>query len=233
MRSIVFDSGPVISLTTNNLLWILRPLKEFFKGHFHITNEVKYELIDKPLKTKRFKFEALQVYKFLNEGILEVADDKEIQAKTDALINLANNTYNVYDQYINIVHRAEMSSIASSIHFKSQAVVVDERSTRLLIENPKKLLNILRHNLLTKVKINKKNLNDFKKLSKDVKLIRSVELVTIAYERGMLNGFIADIPDSRKTLLESILWGVKLNGCTVSKKEIEQILRMEAKEKKI
>ena len=59
MKCLVFDSGPIISLTTNNLLWILEPLKNKFKGRFVITEGVRKELIDKPLTTKKFKFEAL------------------------------------------------------------------------------------------------------------------------------------------------------------------------------
>ena len=51
----------------------------------------------------------------------------------------------------------------------------------------------------------------------------------MAYEHGILNNFITKIPDARKNLLESVLWGVKLNGCAVSKDEIEQIIRIEAR----
>ena len=41
MKSIIFDAGPVISLTTNNLLWTLRELKERCNGSFYITEAVK------------------------------------------------------------------------------------------------------------------------------------------------------------------------------------------------
>ena len=45
----------------------------------------------------------------------------------------------------------------------------------------------------------------------------------------MLDNYITKLPDARKNLLESVLWGVKLNGCAVSKEEIENIVRLEAK----
>ena len=63
----------------------------------------------------------------------------------------------------------------------------------------------------------------------NIRAIRSVELVAVAYELGILDSYITKIPDARKNLLESVLWGVKLNGCAVSKDEIGQILRIEAK----
>ena len=56
-----------------------------------------------------------------------------------------------------------------------------------------------------------------------------MELVTVAYELGILDSYITKIPDARKNLLEGVLWGVKLNGCAVSKDEIEQIVNLESK----
>lgn len=227
MRSISFDAGPVISLTTNNLLWLLKPLKEKYKGHFHITKDVKKELVDMPLEIKRFEFEALQVMHCIDNNILEVIDKKEINDSANKLLELANSSFNAFGNNIQIVHRAEMSGIACSLYFNDEAFVVDERTTRTLIENPKKLFNILRHTLHTDIKVNKSNLHEFGKLTKNIKVIRSVELVTIAYELGLLDKYITNIPNAKKRLLDSILWGVKLNGCSVSRREIEQIVRME------
>ena len=130
---------------------------------------------------------------------------------------------------MNLLHDAEVSVVALYLQKNADAFVVDEKTTRLLIENPNKLHNILKHNLHTKVEENKDNIKQFRKLTRSVKMIRSVELVTIAYEKGLLEKYLTHIPEAKKTLLESVLWGVKLNGCAVSKREIEQILKMEIK----
>jgi hypothetical protein len=98
-----------------------------------------------------------------------------------------------------------------------------------LIENPKVIVEILKKTLHTPISINENNLKEFKNTVRNIKTIRSIELVTIAYEQGILNNYITKIPDARKNLLESVLWGVKLNGCAVSKEEIEQILNIETK----
>ena len=79
----------------------------------------------------------------------------------------------------------------------------------------------------TDIKINKDNLEEFRRRTKNIKLIRSVELVAVAYEQGLLNKYLPDIPDAKRTLLESVLWGVKLNGCAVSRDEIDRIIRLE------
>ena len=72
MKTIVFDSGPIISLAMKNLLWTLEPLKKEFGGEFYIPYGVKKELIDKPLQGKKYKFEALQVLRLINLGSLKV-----------------------------------------------------------------------------------------------------------------------------------------------------------------
>jgi hypothetical protein len=58
-----------------------------------------------------------------------------------------------------------------------------------------------------------------------LKLIRSIELVTVAFEMGLLNQYLVKIPNARRELLDSLLWAVKLNGCSVTDAEIKDILR--------
>lgn len=227
MKSLIFDAGPIISLATNNLLWILEPLKKKFNGKFHITDAVKRELVDKPLETKKFKFEAIQVEKLIEDGVLEIIENSFVREKTPRLLNTANGIFRAYNNYIKIVHFAEMSVIAAALSLDSNAVALDEKTTRYLIENPKNVAEILRKTLHTPIYINENNLKEFKNTVKGIKTIRSIELVAIAYERGLLDNYITSIPDARKNLLESVLWGVKLNGCAVSKDEIEQIVKIE------
>ena len=230
MKSLIFDAGPVISLATNNLLWILEPLKKEFEGKFYITEPVKRELIDRPLETKKFKFEAIQVEKLIEKGILEVIDNSFIREKTPIFLNTTNEIFKAYNNYyMRIVHFAEISVIAAAISLNADAIVIDEKTTRFLIENPKMIVEILKKTLHTPISINENNLKEFKNTVKDIKAIRSIELVTIAYEHGLLDNYITKIPDARKNLLESVLWGVKLNGCAVSKEEIEQIVRLETR----
>ena len=163
MKSIVFDAGPIISLTMNNLLWTLKELKEIYRGNFYITERVKNELVDKPLETKRYKFEALQILYQIKQGILEIDDNPEIENLTFHLIEKANNIFKAHGHWINIVHFGEMSAVAASIILGSECVVIDERTTRLLIENPKKLEEILSNKLHTRIFRDDNNLKEIQK----------------------------------------------------------------------
>jgi len=224
MKSLIFDAGPIISMATNNLLWVLEPLKKQFNGEFYITDAVRSEIVNKPLETKKFKFEAIQAQKLIEDGILQVIDNAFIREKTPDLLNTANEIFKARNSYIRIVHFAEISVIAAAISLNAIAIAIDEKTTRFLIESPNMIVEILRKTLHTPVFINENNLKEFKNAVSNIRALRSVELVAIAYEHGMLDRYITKIPDSRKNLLESVLWGLKLNGCAVSEGEIEQIL---------
>ena len=89
MKSLVFDAGPIISLASNNLLWLLRPLKKEFNGKFYITHYVKKEIVDRPLEIKRFKFEAIQVERMIDKGVLDIISNSIIQEETLKLLTLA------------------------------------------------------------------------------------------------------------------------------------------------
>lgn len=229
MRSIVFDTGPIISLAINDILWILEELKKSFGGDFLVSKGIKNELIDKPLHTKRFKFEAIKVMHFLENGTISVYHDEGVSEKSNYLLDLANNCFIAHGQPIKVVHYGEISGIAIALIKRSEAFVVDERTTRLLIEDPLKLRNILRHRLHTNVALNKDMLKKFRKEVKGLNVLRSVELATVAYEMGLLDRYLTNMKEPRKELLDSVLWGIKLNGCAVSKREIEQILKVEIK----
>jgi hypothetical protein len=229
MKSLVFDAGPVISLTTNNLLWVLDYLKDKFNGDFYIPQAVKVELVDKPLASKKFKFEALQVSFRINKAVLSVVETPQIKALAEELLELANHSFKTRGNWLMIVHYAEMEVLAAAIILNSSAVVIDERTTKLLVEDPDELAKIFGKMVGSKIYPNQKNLDKLKKWIGGIKIIRSVELVMVAYEKGILNKYLLDTEGARKTLVESLLWGVKLHGCALSRKEIDRLVSFETK----
>lgn len=229
MKSIVFDAGPVISLTTNNLLWVLDYLKEHFNGDFYIPQGVKHELVDKPLSSKRFKFEALQVDFRIRKSVLSVIETPKIKMLAEELLHLGNHVFKTKGNWLRIVHYAEMEALATAILMNSSAVVIDERTTKLLVEEPSALQKTLQKTLRSRVFVDKKNLDKIHNWIKNIKILRSVELVLIAYEKGILDKYLMEGESSRKTLLESLLWGVKLHGCAISRREIDELVAFELK----
>jgi predicted nucleic acid-binding protein len=229
LKTLSFDTGPIISLALNSLLWILEPLKEKFNGEFIIPTAVKIELVDKPLGNRRYKLEALQVLEIINKGILTKNTELDVINLGQELLELSNEIFIAKDHPITIVHIGEIHAISLALIKKSRALVVDERTTRLLIENPLEIRNILSNKLHTPVKVKTDLLNKLKEKIGDLKVIRSLELVTIAFELGIFNHYLKniDIKNPKETLLDSLLWGIKFSGCAMAEKEILKIKKIE------
>ena len=228
-RLLVFDTGPIISFTLNNLLSTLEKLKENYGGRFVIPESVKNELVDDPLRTKKFMFEAIQIQRLISIGVLEVVEDTDTKQLTLELLRLANNSFAAKGKAVQIVQYGEMASIAAAKLLDAEALVMDERITRELVEHPKHLADLMEKRLHTTVTVNGQNVSLLQSYFSKTKIIRSIELVTVAFESGLLDRYVAAgeeqaIPEVRKKLLESVLWGLKMNGCAVSGKEIEQII---------
>jgi|TARA_B100001971_G_scaffold182125_1_gene179257 predicted nucleic acid-binding protein len=229
MRAIVFDSGPIITLTTNGLLGLLVELKSRYQGTFYIPEGVKNELVTHPLQTKKFKFEALQILRLLESGHLKMYDAPGLRKKTIHLLDIANRILFARNHPLRVIQFAEMNALAAAIEMKAEALVVDERTTRMLIESPEELARRMRKKLHTKVTIDKKALNEFQKLVEGIKVLRSTELVMVAYEKGLLDKFKLKIDKPRETLLSALLWALKLQGAAISDQEINEVIRIETK----
>jgi hypothetical protein len=213
----------------NNLLWTLKKLKAEFKGDFYITPGVKQEIVDKPLNSKRFKFEAMQVMKEIKENTLTEYDSEQLRSKSLELLSLANNMFMAERNYIKVVDYAEMEVLACCLLVNANAAIIDERTTRTLVEKPERLKEILERKLHTKIAINRENMNKLSELIKNIKVIRSLELTVISYEKGFFRDYTPNIKNPQKNLLDGLLWAVKLNGCSVSADEIEKAISLEGK----
>lgn len=228
MKSLVFDSSTIISLSLNNLLYLLQELKHRFNGQFFITNGVKKEIIDNPIHTKKFKLEALQIHQLIMDNTLEIYG-QQLERQTQNLLNLINNLFKAENHFIKLVDLAEVEALALANLLKA-TYVVDERTIRMLVEDPYGLKDLLEKKLHTKITINQTNLKELKK-EIDINIIRSSELALVAYSIGLLKNLTQK--DHRTDynlkyeLIDGILWGLKLNGCSISQEEIEQAEKAE------
>jgi hypothetical protein len=221
-KVIFFDAGPIISLVMSRLIWILPKLKEEYPGKFYITPAVKKELVERPMNIRRFEFEALQVTKLIEDGVLEVYD-KVPQKIVDKLKTLANSSFKIGKNNMDVLQAGELESLACYLDVGGEAIVIDERTLRLFIENSKNLRRLLEKRFRSKVVADLEQIDRFKKEVGVVKIIRSVELVGVAYKFGWLDSYIPKKKGGREVLLDSVLWAAKSNGSAVTGHEIEEI----------
>lgn len=224
-KAMIFDAGALITISMNGLDKELRALKNIFDGAFLITRQVKKEVIDKPLTIKNFELEALRTKKLLEDKIIELAedygvDDNSITIKTEELMEIANSFFMSPKEPVKLLHIGEASCLAlSSILNKKNiknVIVIDERTARMLIEKPENLRELLIRKLHTNIRLVKNNFNYFK----DFQVIRSAELIYVAWKRGLV-----DLKNGT-FLLDALLYAVKSKGCAISHEEIEEIKKI-------
>lgn len=224
MKALIFDSSTLISFAMNGLLEYIKELKKIFDGKFIITEDVKREIIDKPITINRFKLEALRIKNLLEENILETNNSLnisslEIEKKRDYFLNSANTMFLGRGKNINLIHDGEASCLALSRVLSEKGInnviAVDERTTRMLCEKPENLKKLMEKKLHTKLQANIKNYSNFK----GFKIIRSTELMYVLYKKKIIN-------IKNGVLLDALLYALKTRGCSISDSEIREIKKM-------
>jgi len=223
MKYLIFDAGPIISLTMNGMLPVLEKLKKVFSGEFVLTPQVKNEVIDRPMKIKKFKLEAMQVADLIERGIFKISSDFVSQQKLDKeikrMLKLTGGVLRTTStgEKINVVHEGEASCLAfASLCGAENVIVIDERTTRMLAEAPQNLEKMMEKKLHTPLDADLKSLKELKKF----KFIRSAELLYIAYKKDLVG------VGKSKDLLDALLYGAKFKGCAISSGEIEEIKKL-------
>jgi len=218
MKTLIFDSSSIISLSLNNLLDVLRLLKKKFDGRFLITPEVKREVVDVPLRIRRFELEALMISKLIKDGVLGVAENPELKNETEKFYQNANSMYSAEGEKIKIVHYGEASCLALASLLKNDvAIAVDERTTRMLCEKPENLKALMESKLHTVVSMDESRSSLFTSF----RIIRSSELAYVALKSKLLQ-----LPASDEQTLDALLFALRFKGCAISREEIEEIKHM-------
>ncbi len=224
MKALIFDSGTLINLSMNGLLYLLEELHENFDGKFLITKEVKYEVVDRPIGIERFELGALRVQNLIEKGVLElpmslnIPNDK-IERETNLLLDTANHAVQMKGKWIKIVSKAEISCLALSSELTKRGidnlVAVDERTTRILCERPQNLERLISEKTHRNARVFLQKLSQFSKF----RIIRSSEIVYVSQKKGFTKV-------KGKQALEALLFATKYKGASISREEIDILKKL-------
>ncbi len=224
-KMLIFDAGPLINFAMNGLLDVLEKLQQSFNVEFIITKEVKEEIIDRPLTIKKFELEAIRIEELFKRGIIKHADItqnqvEELRVIRNRLIQIADNTFFSSRGPIHLLDKGEAAALALASIFKKYnnqdiPIAVDERTTRILCENPDNLKKLFEKKLKTSIRVEKNNYQYFR----EFKIIRSTELAYIAYQNKIISN-----TDPR--MFDSVLYALKFHGCSITDQEIESMKKM-------
>lgn len=221
-QSLVCDASSLISLTDSCFIHAIYFLKKKHKGKFLIPPSVERECIDSPMMLRQHAIYALRLKRAVMEGIISavpLADRKKVQE----IRWVANNTFYAGGTPLRLLHEGEAEMLALSRETGVDNLLVDERTTRMLIEDPELLRSHLEHEFGRPIAADETNLSSFARFTKGMRLFRSSELLLLAYERG----YFADYGELEQEAIEAALYRLKYSGCAIGMREIDEYVEYE------
>ncbi len=229
---LVFDAGPVIAFTLTGVLEDLIHYAKREELSFHVPRAVERELIDHPLRTQKYAFEAYHVLNAFSQGVFHLDASGRLHEQAVSLLQLANSLFMAKGSWLRIVSLAEMSVIVHALE-RDAIAVIDERTARMLVEQPRSLAQWMSRKLHTGVRIHEERLRVWKNAIRRVRIIRSVDIAYALAEQHVFDHYLPR-PEllashgrvkhlhtlSYPSLVEALLWSLKLHGCSVSEREI-------------
>ena len=201
---------------------LFKHLKEREKVSFIIPESVYYESVERPLKIKRFELNAVRIKNAVENGFLEIAKTTpEIKNMMNELSTITADLCRADGKKITLINKGEAETLALMKEINSKILLIDERTTRMIIEEPQNLMSFLQHRHKCKITINNGRMDEFKSFFTNINVIRSVELIALAYDDG---AFEMQMKKSKQAL-EAALFAAKYAGCAVSAKEIKDYLQ--------
>jgi len=220
-KEILCDSGVLISLTAACLDNMLYYFSEHHHIKFVIPPSVEYETVTRPIQSnlRKHLFSAIRIKDAIDDGVVVVVDAK-VESETRALMNSANNLFYIKGAPLRLIQYGESEMLALGRELGIDYILIDERTTRLLIEAPFKLKQHLESEFQVNVMVNKTHFRELASGISSFKVMRSSELAMIAYEKGYFKSF----EKMQKGALEAALYKMKFSGCSISFDEIADYL---------
>jgi predicted nucleic acid-binding protein len=219
--SIICDSSSLLSLSDSCLLWVISSMTGRFTGQFIISKAVEYESVTNPLEMKSHTLGAIRVKKLLLDNVIKVVDTPNSKSLTSEILALGNNLFYIAGKPLKLIHEGETETLAIATELGLKNILIDERTTRMLIEAPLEMKAHMEMEFQRRIDINEKNLSQFLDMTRNLNIFRSTELAIIGYEKG----FFKDYGEMEKRAIESALYGLKFAGCSISFNEIEEYCR--------
>lgn len=212
----VCDSSTLIALAETGTLDALSFLKEKAGARFFVPPAVVFETVQRPEDITAFAFSAFKIERALQEGTLERTPSKRAPPKTKDILRHANNVFSVNGQALKVLHAGEAEALAAYEEMQSRAILVDEKTTRLFIEDPALLQQSLEQEYRGRVKRNDDALNSLKKMLNGMNCVRSTEILAVAFEKGYFGGF----GRNEEKAFHAALYAVRKAGCSITTHEL-------------
>ena len=149
-----------------------------------------------------------------DDHIVQVYEHSDVAKEGAYLETLANSLLDYKNRTIKIIQRGEAEALACLTHLDEKQLLIDERTTRLLIEDVNGLKDYIENRTKYKLSLDMEVYNKLQEKLKGINVMRSADLAAYAYEKKWI-----DHKADRETL-RSMLYALKFAGCSISQNEI-------------
>lgn len=216
-KTLIADSSSIISLAVNCLSTLLEDLNL----KIVIPKEVLDEIVSRPSNSKRYALESIRIKKLLSDNIISVEEPS--QGLVEEILNYANSIYTIHGHKLPLIHRGEAEALALLKEKNKNTLLIDERTTRLMMEDAELLRKILCEQNNQEVSANIKQLQKLQQMFPNIKIIRSSEIAAIAFEEKLL---AEKLGNNNLETFAAVLYALKFSGCAISWREIEEYLNL-------
>jgi len=213
----ICDASSLISLTDSCFIHALYFLRRKYKGKFILPPSVEYECITHPMRMKAHSIYALRLRRAVNDGVLEVVPLPDPRLASEIRWT-ANSIFYSDGAPVRLLQDGETEMLALAQQIGVDNLLIDERTTRMLAEDPDSLKQHLEREFHRPLTTNEENLSSFRRMTRKMRFFRSSELLLLAYEKG----YFADYGALELDAVEAALYRLKYAGCAVGMGEIER-----------
>ncbi len=220
-KLVVVDSSSLITISDNCLIKIIKHLTELNGLNFVIPESVYDESVSRPLSIKQYEFNAIRIKDAIEDGYLKIIKTSgSVKSLMGFIEGISSTVCYANGRSLKLIQRGEIEALALAKELGAKVILVDERTTRMLIEDPNSMQSFLEKRHGKKITIDPEAARKFTSMFSGLNVVRSVEIIAFAYETG---AFEMEVSKNKKSL-EASLWAAKYAGCAVSEKEIYEYL---------
>ncbi|MBI4361398.1 hypothetical protein HY572_06545 [Candidatus Micrarchaeota archaeon] len=220
----VCDSSTLISLGETCTLGALTFLKEKTGARFLVPPAVVFESMQHPEQIKRYAFSGYKIQHQLEAGVLEATPPtKNLEQNAREILGQANRVFSVNKKPLKVLQIGEAECLAAYNAEAAKGVLVDEKTTRLFIEDPTLLKESLSAEYHRPVEVNRDAWEAVRKFTGGMVAVRSTEILAMAYEYGFFDGYQQNAANA----FHSALYALRNAGCSITSHELLEYQRVQ------
>ncbi|MFA4946319.1 MAG: hypothetical protein WC607_02130 [Candidatus Micrarchaeia archaeon] len=216
--NIVCDSSTLISLGSTGVLDCLEFLTQKTGASFIIPPAVEREIIGHALRIDKYRFSGLRLKSLVRRGVLKVVALPPLTREGHRILDEANNAFKERGRAFQILQEGEAECIALLSFVPAAALAVDEKTTRLLLEDPAGLARVIQADAGERVEADQGALAALAKRRGNTPIIRSTEILAVAVEKGFFDSFGQDKAEALKAGVNAL----RRAGCSISHRELDE-----------